>query len=148
MCLLLCLLRMNLSTFADDVMQSSADCGISTVSLAVSTFLELCILVVSSMASPVVYSATQQLLLLSRSLQRQLARTTKESKEWEQQTWELSDAVLRNSDIQADMAKTLKDTRACHAAEMAAARERAVMREEVRTALPAVAFQLHRMLYL
>ena len=93
------------------------------------------ILIGHSVAFPVWCTVTQHLLVLSGSLAKQLARATKESKEWEQQTWELSDAVLRASDFQADMAKTLEDTRARHAVEMAAAEECAAAREEVRTVL-------------
>jgi len=124
-------------------MQSSAARSISMFPPTVSAFLELFNLIHHSMASLNIVTALQRLFVLSRSLARQLARATKESKEWEDQCYDLSDAILRNSDIEADieadMAKTLQETRARHVAELAAAEERAVMREEVRTTLPAVA---------
>ena len=83
--------------------------------------------------------AAQLVLLPFRRLTSQLARTMAQRDDWENQSWELSDAVLRASDVQADMARTLEETRARHAAELAAAEERARACEEVRITLPAVA---------
>ena len=57
---------------------------------------------------------------------------TAQRDDWEAQSWELSDAVLRASDAQADMARTLEETRARHAVELASAEERVKTREEVR----------------